>query len=95
MKMCEFRGCQKLDGHGGLHGRWDADAGDYFPLEEQRTPAQIMTERRERINREKAERIARQTVEGSNWIQPEDRDEFLDVATAAALAALTEKENAR
>lgn len=44
-------------------------------------------------DQEKAEQIARQIVGGSNWIQSEDRAEFLDVATAAALTALTEKED--
>lgn len=90
MKMCSFPGCQHLGGHGGPHGRWDATTQAWVPLAEQRTPAEQMRERRAKINREKAERIAAQVMEDMTGTES-----LHGIATAAALAALTETENAR
>ncbi|WP_217181596.1 hypothetical protein [Streptomyces sp. AC495_CC817] len=91
MRLCTFPGCERLP-HGSNvpHVMWDTRTESFVPIAEQRTPAQLMTERRARINREKAERIARQVVEemiGTGSLHA--------IATAAALAALTEKEAAR
>lgn len=87
--------CTKLDGYGGLHGTWSAALGDYVPLEfgaaENTRPA------RNAQRHEKAERIARKALDNRAYI-PGDRMSFqqaLHVATSAALAALTEMENAR
>lgn len=99
MRMCGFPGCQRLHGHPANmpHAMWDAAQMAWVPLAEQRTHAEQMRERRDRINREKAERIARKALDRFAY-EPGDRLSFtraLDVATAAALQALTDKENAR
>ena len=97
MKMCAFSGCMRLDGHGSTvpHAAWDKLTESWVPLAEQRTPAQIMTERRERINHEKAERIASQIMcddsPGGPYLSLSG-DDLREAITAAALAALTEKE---
>lgn len=102
MRMCSFPGCQRLHGHSANvpHSAWDKDSRQWAPLAEQRTRTQIAREAEAAKLREKAERIAR-TVRVSNGHGLNDRQVRMDghelqrLLTAAALAALTEKENAR
>lgn len=93
--MCSFPGCERIPHYTGLHARWDAERQDWVPLTEQRTRAQIRRDRADAERRNKAERIARDVLEA------DERDDLpmnataFQIATAAALQALTETENAR
>lgn len=94
MRMCNFPGCQHLHGHASTtpHATWSG--GEWVPLPEQRTRRQILADSRDRMRREKAEKIAADNFPSGHWIQG-DADVICAALTAAALQALTESENAR
>jgi hypothetical protein len=101
VNVCDFPGCERVPNHGGYHGYWNPDARGFVPLAEQRTPAEQMRDRREKINREKAEQIAgevaaagwdRDTENGTDGPERAMRYRLRsDAARAAALAALAER----
>lgn len=102
MPVCQFPGCERLQRHNPTtspHARWDPLRGEFVPLTEQRTPAQIRRESADAERRAHAERIAAAVVvaehrrDGESF--PRDWDDVQKIATAAALQALTETENAR
>lgn len=95
MLICNFPGCDMLHGHGGPHQAWRHASQSYAPLAEQRTPAESRRSRADR--RERAEQIARDalTQRGYNSTRNLPYADALSIATAAALQALTETENAR
>lgn len=99
MRMCDFPGCEHLHGHGPSipHGKRRAFTARQVPSSEERVSAQVEADNREQLRHARAESIARNAMNDRAWIA-DDRLTFrqaLHVATAAALQALTETENAR
>lgn len=98
MILCNFPGCNRLPHNSNVpHARWTGGEGGWKALSEQRTPAEQMRDRRTQINRDKAERIAaevlRDTFAGRQAVGGGDitLSGLREVATAAALAALTKE----
>lgn len=87
MKTCEHPRCMKLDGHGGLHGTWDAERQKFVPLKaEHRTTADYYAG----IPRQAVtpapldgDTLARFALDFIEWYESDEANAAQDIAGAA------------